>query len=121
MTLDKRTAGTFLIASIAAWLAGCASAPEETAAPDAPAAKAEKLTASELEKKFQEVARGYKLVERDGKTLYCKNEKIIGSTVPRLQCHTESQLRNQVESMEELRQQMRTSGKCTLGRGCTSG
>jgi hypothetical protein len=35
-----------------------------------------------------------------------------------LQCLTESQLRNQVENMEDMRDRMRSGGKCTLGRGC---
>jgi hypothetical protein len=43
----------------------------------------------------------------EGKTYYCKREKVIGSTIPTLQCITESQLRNQVETMEELRGRMR--------------
>jgi hypothetical protein len=95
--------------------AGCAASPES-----APAAANEKMTAGELDKKFVEAARSYRQVERDGKTFYCKNEKVIGSTVPRLQCFTESQLRNQVENMEELRRQIRSTGKCALGRGCTA-
>jgi hypothetical protein len=117
MMRHNATAGS--AATLALLLAGCASTPESR---DEPAAKAEKLTATELERKFQEATRDYRLVERDGKTFYCRNEKIIGSTVPRLQCFTESQLRNRVEAMEVLRQQMRTGGKCTMGpRGCGSG
>lgn len=115
-----------------ALLAACASQPAASDAqpPAAPpavtaaaaqesAAKTESDTAATLEKKFQEAARGYKVVERDGKTLYCKREKVIGSTIPTLQCLTESQLRNQVENMEEMRDRMRSSSKCTLGRGCS--
>jgi hypothetical protein len=92
-----------------------------SAATQNPAAKTEKDTADALEKKFQEAARSYKVVERDGKTLYCKREKVMGSTIPTLQCLTEAQLRNQVESMEDARQRMRNSSKCTLGAGCGAG
>jgi hypothetical protein len=113
-------------------MAACASQPAATEAPvpaaaapvataaakPGPAAQTENDTAAALEKKFQDAARGYKVVERDGKTLYCKREKVIGSTIPTLQCLTESQLRTQVENMEEMRDRMRSNGKCTLGRGC---
>jgi hypothetical protein len=87
----------------------------------ADAAKAETDTAEALESKFREAAKGYKVVERNGKTLYCKREKVIGSTIPTLQCMTESQLRLQVEQMDDLRERMRTGSKCTLGRGCSGG
>jgi hypothetical protein len=116
-----------------ALLSACASQPAATEAPvakapapvaaaaatPAPAAQTESDTAAALEKKFQDAARGYKVVERDGKTLYCKREKVIGSTIPTMQCLTESQLRNQVENMDEMRERMRSSSKCTLGRGCS--
>ena len=60
----------------------------------------------------------YNSVEKDGKTLYCKREKVLGSTIPTMQCLTESQLRLQVEQMEDLRERMRSNGRCTLGSGC---
>jgi hypothetical protein len=114
-----------------ALLAACVSEPAPTsaapkpvtaaaAAPE-PAAKTEKDTADAMEKKFQDAARGYKIVERDGKTLYCKREKVMGSTIPTMQCMTEAQLRNQVETMEDARQRMRNNSKCTLGAGCGAG
>jgi hypothetical protein len=116
-----------------ALLAACASQPAATeataakapapvaaaAAKPEPAAQTESDTAAAFEKKFQDAARGYKVVERDGKTLYCKREKVIGSTIPTMQCLTESQLRNQVENMEDLRERMRSNAKCTLSRGCS--
>ena len=116
-----------------ALLGACASQPATTDAPvakapapvaaaaatPAPAAQTESDTAAALEKKFQDAARGYKVVQRDGKTLYCKREKVIGSTIPTMQCLTESQLRNQVENMDEMRERMRSSSKCTLSRGCS--
>jgi hypothetical protein len=132
-----------LIASLAAagigFIAGCASEPaaqNAPAAPVAPAAAAAPATqpvspaaearteadaAAQLEKKFQEAAKGYKIVQRDGKTMYCKKEKVIGSTIPTLQCITEAQLRLQVEQMDDLRQRMRNNAHCTLGPGCSAG
>jgi hypothetical protein len=122
---------SILLAAGAALFVGCASQPSApaatttAAAPAAPAqapvsaadeAQAEAQAASQLEKKFQDAAKGYKIVEKDGKTLYCKREKVIGSTIPTMQCLTEAQLRNQVEDMEQVRDRMRSGGRCTLGR-----
>ena len=90
-------------------------------ASESPAAKTEKDTAGAMEKKFQEAARSYKIVERDGKTLYCKREKRIGTTIPTMHCLTETELRNQVETADDMRERMRNSGKCTMGSGCGSG
>jgi hypothetical protein len=91
------------------------------AAPVSPAAEArpEADAATQLEKKFQEAAKGYKVVQKEGKTYYCKREKVIGSTIPTLQCISEAQLRLQVEQMDDLRDRMRNSSRCTLGPGCS--
>ena len=107
-----------------------AAAPETAATPAAsptpaaaatPEAKAEADAASHLEKKFKEAARSYRAVQKNGETMYCKKEKPIGSTIPRMQCITEGQLRLQVEQMDELRERMRNSSRCTLGPGCQAG
>src|ERR1044071_4347388 len=108
-----------LIASIVSGLcitlaSGCAtSSPTQSTtpaaapapAPAAPAtanntgaATAENEAAASLEKKFRDAARGYKTVQKDGQTLYCKREKEIGTTIPRMRCMTEAQLRNEVET-----------------------
>ena len=126
-----------LIASLAAagisFMVACASEPAApkspaASAPVAPAAAAvspaaearpEADAAVQLEKKFQEAAKGYKVVQKDGKTMYCKKEKVIGSTIPTLQCVTEAQLRLQVEQMDDLRERMRSGSRCTLGPGCS--
>jgi membrane-bound lytic murein transglycosylase B len=139
--MTTRFAAAGLTLALGTLLAACASAPPAPATPATPAtpavaaspatssaaqpatgaAQTEKHTAETLEKKFQEAARGYKVVQRDGKTLYCKRERVIGSSIPTMQCLTEAQLRTQVETMEELRERMRHSGKCTLGPGCKGG
>ena len=132
MAMNK-TIPSLIVGACVALLAACAaqsSAPEvkaatpavavATPAPAATVAQTESQTATAMEKKFQEAARGYKTIQRDGKTLYCKREKVISSTIPTLQCLTESQLRNQVETMEDLRQRMRSNGKCPMGpQGCS--
>ncbi len=127
----------FLIAALAtagtSFMIGCASQPAAEKAPAAPVtaapaavspaaeARPEADAAAQLEKKFQEAAKGYKVVQKDGKTMYCKKEKVIGSTIPTLQCITEAQLRLQVEQMDDLRQRMRSGSRCTLGPGCGAG
>jgi len=117
----------------AALLTACASQP--AASPPAPAASpastapasapnsvaAEADTATAMEKRFQDAARSYKVVQKDGKTLYCKREKKIGTTIPTMNCMTEAQLRNQVETMEEYRSRARNSSRCTHGSGCGAG
>jgi hypothetical protein len=118
----------------AAFIAACASSPQTSApapapqtsaasAPAAPEAKvAEADTANAMEKKFQETARSYKTVQRDGKTMYCKREKVIGSTIPTMQCYTESQLRNHIEATEEIKKRMRRGGgPCQQTGGCAGG
>ena len=104
-----------MLTSTAVLLAGCASQSARDQ-PESGANAGPAVAPQVLEKKFQEAAKGYKVVEKDGRTLYCKREKVIGSTIPTLQCMTEAQLRLQVENMEDLRGRMRNSAKCTLGR-----
>jgi hypothetical protein len=105
-----------------------ATAPAVAAAPAAAAGanpametKPEADAATQLERKFQEAARSYRTVQKDGKTMYCKKEKPVNSTIPIVQCISEAQLRLQVEQMDELRDRMRNSSRCTQGAGCRSG
>jgi hypothetical protein len=116
------------LAAATALLGACASEPATNAArppaaapaPAPTAAAAEADTAAGMEKKFQDAARSYKVVQKDGKTLYCKREKVMGSTIPTLQCISEAQLRIQVENTDEMRQRMRNkAGGCM--QGCAGG
>ena len=98
-----------------------AAAPAAAAVPASAEAKPEADAAAALEKKFQDAARSYRAVQKDGQTMYCKKEKPVNSTIPRVQCITESQLRLQVEQMEQTRDRLRNSSRCTLGSGCGAG
>jgi hypothetical protein len=100
-----------------------APATEAMAASAAPSleTKPEADAAAQLEKKFQETARSYRAVQKDGKTMYCKKERPINSTIPRVQCISEAQLRLQVEQMEQTRDRLRNSSRCTQGAGCGAG
>lgn len=125
---------TLGLAASSALIVGCASTPAPKAAPSAAAAPApaaaatpaasaaesEADTAAKLEKKFQEAARSYKVVQKDGKTMYCKREKQINSTIPTLNCITEAQLRIQVENTDEMRQRMRNRAS-GCQQGCAGG
>jgi hypothetical protein len=110
-----------LLLAAPALLCGCASRPADAPPVDAPAPGD---ATQRLEREFQDAARDYRRVQRDGRTLYCKHEKVIGSGIPITQCLTETQLRLQVENMDELRDRVRTTNRCALqstgggGRGC---
>ena len=133
----EKLMNTVLLAAAVSLVAACASSPADAPATAAsapvaatapaapPAASAEAMpeadAATLAEKKFQEAARSYRKVEKDGKTMYCKKEKPINSTIPRLQCISESQLRLEVEQMDDLRDRMRNSSRCTHGAGCGGG
>jgi hypothetical protein len=131
---SKKSVLSLSIGLAAALLAACASQPaaQSAAAPPArgssaataepPAQSTEGDTASAMEKKFQDAARSYKTVQKDGKTMYCKRERVIGSTIPTMQCLTETQLRNQIEATEELKKRMRRGGgPCVQTGGCAGG
>ncbi len=98
-----------------------AAAPAAAAAAASSEAQPEADAAAALETKFQEAARSYRAVQKDGKTMYCKKERPINSTIPRMQCISESQLRLQVEQMEQTRDRLRNSSRCTMGAGCGAG
>jgi hypothetical protein len=134
----KKLMGTVLLAAGVSLVAACASSPADAPAPAAPPvaapapaaapaaaasleSKPEADAATLAEKKFQEAARSYRMVQKDGKTMYCKKEKPINSTIPRVQCITESQLRLEVQQMDEMRDRMRNSSRCTRGPGCSAG
>jgi hypothetical protein len=81
----------------------------------------EQETAAALDRKFQNAAKGYVKLKKDGVLLFCKRAKEIGSNLPTIQCITESQLRNQVETMDDYRERRRHAAKCTHGVGCGGG
>ena len=98
---------------------GCKTAPVEEAAP---VAAAEKKDAAEIDRLVAEAARSYNKVEKNGKVYYCKRTRQMGTNIAALSCITESQLRNEVETMTQVRDDMRNKmGKCTLGRAGQGG
>jgi len=110
-------------------MSGCASTPSsDTAPPSAGEPKkpvwsvpTEQQTAAALDQKFQDAAKGYTKLMKDGVLLFCKRSKDIGSNLPTVKCITEAQLRNQVETMDDYRERRRNAAKCTHGVGCSAG
>lgn len=45
--------------------------------------------AASLEKRFQEAARGFVKLKKDGVMMFCKRYQIIGSNIATIQCITE--------------------------------
>jgi hypothetical protein len=119
------------VAACAALLAGCAtSTPARPPVSQTAVGKSaghvwtgvtEAEVAAALDRKFEEAARGYVKVKKDGEMMFCKRYRIIGSNIPTIQCITEAELRNQVENMDQYRDRMRTAAKCPHGpQGCSA-
>ena len=103
-------------------IAGCASAPSaELEKKPVWSVPTEQETAAALDKKFEEAAKSYVKLKKDGELLFCKRSKDIGSNLPTIKCITEAQLRNQVETMDDYRERRRNAAKCTHGVGCGAG
>jgi hypothetical protein len=121
--VGTRSLLTGLVAATA--LAACASqATGEKPLPQGKpvwTAATEAETAAALDRKFQDAAKGYVQLKKDGVLMFCKKQREIGSNIRTLQCITEAQLRNQVESMDDYRQRRRDAAKCTHGPGCSAG
>jgi len=82
----------------------------------------EEEVASTLEKKYLDATRGWVALKKDGELRFCKRYKEVGSSVPRINCLSESEMRVQVDNMTKYRDDMRNkSGKCTMNVGCGAG
>ena len=79
-----------------------ASASEPTA-PSMAAAVEPSPAATLDEEYFQRAVRDYQKYQHDGQIVYCKKERPIGSSVPAVQCVTESALRARIENARRSR------------------
>lgn len=103
-----RKTGFVIVLSLALMpLAGCASKPTQPTQPMPPPYAGDPDSALAQDRRFQEIARGYKAVRKEGRTVYCRSEKEIGSTISTTHCYTESQLRSTAEANEATRRRMR--------------
>lgn len=120
---------SWLMVAGALVMSGCASAPPAESTPPSAAEQkkpvwsvpTEEQTAAALDQKFEDAAKGYVKLMKDGVLLFCKRSKDIGSNLPTVKCITEAQLRNQVETMDDYRERRRNAAKCTHGVGCGAG
>lgn len=97
--------GLVTLAALAA-LAGCAT----PASPGTPAA----FTSSELAR----ATAGYRKVERDGRRVWCREERATGVLMPRMRCVTEAQLLEQERAAGRLRDRLSRPEACAL-EGCS--
>ena len=82
----------------------------------------EEEVASQLTGKYLDATRGWVALKKDGELRFCKRYKEIGSSVPRINCLSEAEVRTQVDNMSKYRDDMRNkSGKCAHGVGCSAG
>jgi hypothetical protein len=82
----------------------------------------EEEVAKELDKKYRDAARGFVTLKKDGELRFCKRYREIGSSIARINCLTEGELRTQVDDMTRYRDDMRNkAGKCTMNVGCGAG
>jgi hypothetical protein len=78
--------------------------------------------AKELDLKYRDAARDFVTLKKDGEYRFCKRYREIGSSIARINCLTEGELRTQVDDMTQYRDNMRNrSGKCTTNVGCGAG
>ena len=82
----------------------------------------EEEVAAALEKRYLDAARDFVKLKKDGELRFCKRYREIGSSIARINCITESELRTQVDNMTQYRDDMRNkAGKCTRQVGCGGG
>ena len=137
--------GVLLAAACALGLAACASSgPSDTMAgayslassPDAAARQAaapangkkpvwtvpsEAEVAAAMEKKYLDATKDFVKLKKNEEILFCKRYREIGSSIARINCLTLAEVRTQVDTMDQYRDDMRNrSGKCTLGAGTSA-
>ena len=78
----------------------------------------EEEVAAALDKKYLDAAKDFVKLKKDGELRFCKRYREIGSSIARINCITESELRTQVDNMTQYRDDMRNKvGKCVMGKG----
>ena len=55
---------------------------------------------------------GYKPRQRDGHTIYCRSEAMVGSRLPETICRDEAQLNNELRNTEDTQQEMLRGHSC---------
>jgi len=74
--------------------------------------------AASLEKKYLDATKDWVKLKKNDELMFCKRYREIGTSIPKINCITVSEVRVQVDNMEKYRDDMRNkSGKCTFGAG----
>lgn len=82
----------------------------------------EEEVAATLEKKYLDATKDFVKLKKDGELRFCKRYREIGSSIARINCITEAEVRTQVDNMNQYRDDMRNKmGKCTRDVGCGAG
>jgi hypothetical protein len=82
----------------------------------------EEEIAAVLEKKYLDATKDFVKLKKDGELRFCKRYREIGSSIARINCITEAEVRTQVDNMTQYRDDMRNKmGKCTRHVGCGGG
>jgi hypothetical protein len=82
----------------------------------------EEEVAAALEKKYLDATKDFVKLKKDGELRFCKRYREIGSSIARINCITEAEVRTQVDNMSQYRDDMRNkTGKCTRYVGCGAG
>jgi hypothetical protein len=139
MKNNKAYLSAGLIACIC-WLAACASGQQTDSAKAAYAAATsqdpsarqaapkgkkpvwsvptEAEVAAALEKKYLDATKDWVKLKKNDELMFCKRYREIGTSIPKINCITVSEVRTQVDHMTQYRDDMRNkSGKCTFGAG----
>jgi len=74
--------------------------------------------AAALEKKYLDATKDWVKLKKNDELMFCKRYREIGTSIPKINCITVSEVRVQVDNMEKYRDDIRNkSGKCTMGAG----
>lgn len=92
-----------------------AAAPVETPATPAVATNTAASPEDATDREFRRAVAKHRMVYRDGKTMYCRKEKPLGSRLPQDLCFTEEQLRESLATAEDARDKLRQTGGAPCG------
>jgi len=74
--------------------------------------------AAAVEKKYLDASKDWVKLKKNDELMFCKRYREIGTTIPKINCLTVSEVRTQVDNMQKYRDDMRNKGgKCTMGAG----
>ena len=78
--------------------------------------------AAAMEKKYLDATKDFVKLKKDGELRFCKRYREIGSSIARINCLSEAEVRVQVDNMTQYRDDMRNKmGKCTRDVLCGGG